>query len=109
MKPIKRLSEFINESTPFIFLKICIKPEDKLNEHEYYIQMVTDNNNIHTSPHVKFIDPYTHTALVGVEKVSSKDDKGWYISKDFYKRNSRGIVCLINVKSEFLKDCTLLS
>ena len=109
MKPTKRLSEFINESTPFVFLKVCIKPEDKLDEHEYYIQMVTDNNNMHTSPHVKFIDTYTHAALVGVEKSSSKDNKGWYISKNFYKRKSRGIVCLVNVKSESLKYCNLLS
>ena len=59
MKPIKRLSEFIDESTPFVFLKVCIKPEDKLSEHEYYIQMITDNLNMYTSEHVKFIDPYT--------------------------------------------------
>lgn len=109
MKPLKRLSEFINESTPFVYLKVCIKPEDKLNEHEYYIQMVTDNLNRYTSPHVKFVDPYTNNALVGIEKISSKNGKGWYISKDFYKRNSRGIVCLVNVKSESLKDCTLLT
>ena len=108
MIPLKRLSEFINESTPFVFLKVCIKPEDKLNEHEYYIQMVTDNLNMYTSPHVKFVDPYTNNALVGVEKASSKNEKGWYISKDFYKRNSRGIVCLVKVRLEILKDCTII-
>ena len=108
MKPRKKLSEFINESTPFVFLKVCIKPEDKLNEHEYYIQMVTDNLNMYTSPHVKFVDPYTNNALVGVEKASSKNEKGWYISKDFYKRNSRGIVCLVKVRLEILKDCTII-
>ena len=108
MKPIKRLSEFIDESTPFVFLKVCIKPEDQLNEHEYYVQMVTDNLNMYTSEHVKFIDPYTNTALVGVEKLSSKNDKGWYISKNFYKRNELGIVCLVKVHLEILKDCTII-
>ena len=108
MKPIKRLSEFIDESTPFVFLKVFINPEDKLNEHEYYIQMVTDNLNMYTSPHVKFIDPYTNTALVGVEKPSSKIENGWYISKNFFKRNSRGIVCLVKVCLEILKDCTII-
>ena len=108
MKPIKRLSEFIDESTPFVFLKVCIKPEDKLSEHEYYIQMVTDNLNMYTSEHVKFIDPYTNTGLVGVEKISSKNEKGWYISKNFYKRNERGIVCLVKVHLEILKDCTII-
>ena len=108
MKPIKRLSEFIDESTPFVFLKVCIKPEDKLSEHEYYIQMVTDNLNMYTSEHVKFIDPYTNTGLVGIEKPSSKNEKGWYISKNFYKRNERGIVCLVKIRLEILKDCTII-
>ena len=109
MKPIKRLSEFIDESTPFVFLKVCIKPEDKLSEHEYYIQMVIQPGYpTLDSPHVKFIDPYTTTALVGVEKPSSKNEKGWYISKNFYKRNERGIVCLVKVRLEILKDCTII-
>ena len=108
MKPTKKLSDFIDELTPFVYLKVCIKPEDKLDEHEYYIQMVTDNLNMYTSPHVKFVDPYTNNALVGVEKASSKNEKGWYISKDFYKRNSRGIVCLVKVRLEILKDCTII-
>ena len=112
MKPIKRLSEFIDESTPFVFLKVCIKPEDKLSEHEYYIQMVTDNTNMYINmyinTHVKFIDPYTNTALVGVEKLSWENEKGWYISKNFYKRNERGIVCLVKVRLEILKDCTII-
>ena len=85
-----------------MFLKVCIKPEDKLSEHEYYIQMVTDNLNMYTSPHVKFIDPYTNTGLVGVEKPSSKNENGWYISKNFYKRNSRGIVCLVEVRFKII-------
>lgn len=109
MKPLKRLSDFINESTPFIFLKECIKPEDKLNDDEYYVQMVIQPGYpTLDSPYVKFIDPHSHNALVGVEKPSSKNDKGWYISKSYYKRNSRGIVCLVKVSLEDLKNCTII-
>ena len=109
MKPTKKLSDFIDELTPFVYLKVCIKPEDKLDEHEYYIQMVTDREYPgNKSPHVKWVDPYTHVAYVGVEKASSKNEKGWYISKNFYKRNSRGIVCLVKVRLEILKDCTII-
>ena len=108
MKPIKKLSDFINELTPFVYLKVCIKPEDKLDEHEYYIQMVTDDIDNCTNPNIMFVDPYTNTGLVGVERLSSENEKGWYISKDFYKRNSRGIVCLVKVRLEILKECTII-
>ena len=108
MKPTKKLSDFIDELTPFVYLKVCIKPEDKLDEHEYYIQMVTDDNYNCTNPNIMFVDPYINTGLVGIEKPSSKNEKGWYISKNFYKRNSRGIVCLVKVRLEILKDCTII-
>ena len=108
MKPIKKLSDFINELTPFVYLKVCIKPEDKLDEHEYYVQMVTDDNYNCTNPNIMFVDQYFNTGLVGVERLSLENEKGWYISKNFYKRNSRGIVCLVKVRLEILKDCTII-
>ena len=106
----KTIANFINEEYPFQYLKVCVRPEDNLEENEYYVQMVTQPGYpTLDSPYVRYIDPINHLALVGIEKNSSKNEKGWYISKDFYKRNSRGIVCLVNVKSESLKDCVLLT
>lgn len=104
----KRISEVINEMYPFMFVTVCKHPFNHLEDDQWYVQMVTDNEHGHNSPHVKFYDPYTNTYLVGVERVSSKSHKQWYISKKFHKRNFRGIVVLVKIEEKDLNDCYIL-
>ena len=73
----------------------------ELKVNEYYALMVEDDDYPrNNSPHVEGIDVYTHRALVGVEKTSSKEpNEGVYISKNHTKRKDsyRGSSIIVEV------------
>ncbi len=96
------------ETTPFLFVRIAEnKHLEKLKKDEYFATMVTDYAN-YDSPHIKGIDIYDHNGLVGIEKTSGEN--GFYISKDYNKRNSyhRGKTVIVSVSKENLNKCCIL-
>ena len=73
------------------------KERRELKENEYYALVVVEDYYGENSPYVRGVEVNTHKYLVGIEKCSGVF--GWYISKNYGKRNdlSRGITIIVEV------------
>ena len=96
--PNMTTQEFIDTKHNGIFKCVGkVTERCELKENEYYITLVTDNRWKNESPHVKAYDWFTQNWIVGIETTSGPN--GYYISKDFSKRDNgyRGPTYVVEV------------
>ena len=94
------------ETTPLIFKRVALsKHLEQLEKDEYFAVMVEDSPSS-DSPYIKGIEAYYHRGLVGIEKTSGEN--GFYISKNYSKRDGRGRGQTLVVEVKDLSKCCLL-
>lgn len=110
------LKDFVNDNTPFFYLKTVTESVTKLKRDEYYILVVLDKTvNLFNGEKptdkdkVKAVDINSWFGIVGVERSGSLGK--YYVSKDISVFNKeKGKIVVVKVDDKTVKyDVTVLS